>query len=415
LKRILLFLVLILLTPQVSASRTGVEITKVAWGDLSNPVSIYPGDENVPLLIEIRNVDDQDLRPIRATLEFDDPFFFRYRQDSKVFYSKEPIDIVVGEIKSNKTALLRYNLDINGEAEPGTYRLNLKVTYLEDLIHVDNFPIYVTIGESSELVVKRILLDPENPVAGDTIAVKILFKNSGTKVLKDIKAKLDLESVTSYGEVEGSPFTPIASDSSAYIETLGSKEERNVVFSIISDGAAKPKPYSIKLTLSYRDASGNEREEEKTIGIPLHGKGGFEIQSLKVEPQIGVHRGIPRVERGGRIAVEFDVINTGTMTANFVTAHIAETNSFDAEEPSYYVGPIEPDDFATVKFDIHVEDAIGSHIIPVEISYIDSYNQEHKILKNIHIEVVNSDLPRGGRDPNGESIIVRFLKWLFGL
>ena len=424
-KRIIPLIVLTILStsliPQVNATRTGVEVTDAAWGDLSDPIPVYPGDKNIPLLIEIKNIGNQDLGITKATLQFYDPFYFEYYKDSYTTVRKDAqLETMLGELKANKTAVLRYNLNVKDDAMPGTYRLDLRIDYIENLIDTGRFPVYVTIGESSKLLVKDIEITPKNPVAGEPVTINVTLENTGTQVLKDIESHLDLENVKSYGKDEGQPFSPLGSSSSAYIGTLGPGEEKTITMSLISDGSIKPTVYSIRLYLSYRDVDGNMKNDSKTIGIPIHAIGGFEIQGLKIEPERGDVNGVPVILGGGRTTIEFDVINTGTRIANFVMVELGDTNpTIYAEEQKVYIGPIEPDDFSTIRFNIRLGNvSAGRYNIPFKVSYVDSYNQKQVIEKEIPVEVeaLDNNLMLDDRqEGKSESAIIRFLKWLFGL
>lgn len=411
---IFLLALAVLFLPQVAAERVGVEVTKVSWGDLSDPISIYPGDENVPLLIELTNTENRNIGTIKATLYFQKPFFFKYYETPNMLVkTTKPISITLKGIKVNQSTTLRYYLDIDSTAKPGTYKMELKLVYVDDPISGETFPLFVSVGENSELTVKQVTIEPAYPIPGNIINIKLSLSNTGTRILKDIHAKLDLDSVSTYGKEEGTPFAPLASEPSEYVANLDSKAEKDITFTIISDGSAKPQPYSLRLYLEYRDASGNKRNVTKSIGIPLYSKGDFEIQSLEITPVVSYSKGIPEVTTG-KITLKFDVINTGTAPADLVMIKLEDAPFLRPERTSAYIGPLDPDDFGTVKFDAWITGDAGEYKIPLKISYYDSYNQKHTVGKEIPIRVGGGGVYKGTEEGK-ENIFIRFIRWLFGL
>ncbi|GCC10477.1 hypothetical protein IPdc08_00505 [archaeon] len=419
-KRILLpLLILLLISSSAYATRTGVEVTRYQFGSLSSPLHVYPGDNDVPLVVELANAEGSTLNIIKATLELQQPFYHEYFEGNTLIKSYQPISITVQEIKPGIPATIRYDIGIDKNAKPGIYRLNLKVVYVSNLIDYDVFPLYLTVGKNSELTLMNVSINPERPIPGDPITLKVTLKNTGTTQIKDIKSGLDLNSVTSMGSTSERPFVPLDSDMVRYIKSLSPDKNAEITYRIISDGKADVKPYSINLNISYRNDAGTQKSEIRKVGIPLYGRSDFEIQSLKIEPNLGLNKSVYKIMQGTVEKIGFDVINDGSTTANFVTIRLPETSPFFAKESTQYIGPIDSDDFAPISFEVQIGDAQGYHEIPFEISYIDSYNQKHTVLKEVEVDIISKKNSinglNGENSKNNGNIFIRFLKWLFGL
>lgn len=415
------FLLLILaatcLLPGAKATKTGVEVTDYQFGSLSSPLEVYSGDSHVALVIDLTNAEDSKLETIRATLRLEKPFFKEYYDDGSLVKSRHPLSKTVKEIKAGKSARLRYDIGIEKNAYPGIYRLELKVVYVTDLITYDVFPLYLEVGRNSELAVEKVNISPEKPAPGDIIAIEVALKNTGSSQIKNIKSKLDLDSVVAMDSSKENPFAPLGSETLKYIGSLNGGEEVNFTYKVISDGKAEPRPYAINLQISYRTEEGNLSSETRKLGIPLYGRGSFEIQSLNIEPHFSLEKGVFEVGQRERVDIEFDVINVGNIPVKFVTVHLPEAAPLHAQKPRKYIGPIQPDDFAPISFKARVGGSQGVYEVPVEITYVDTYNQKHSVVKKIPLKVTSRGVKRavGENEIGREGIFTRILKWLLGL
>lgn len=383
------------------AERVGVEVVSAGWGDEGSAKAL-PGDENIPLVIKIKNADPRDLRTIKCTLKFSRPFYFEYfERGAKVRTSTQ--EIVLGELKANATATLRYSLSIDPEARPGTYRAELKVVYVEDPVKRDIFPIFLTISGSSKLVVENLTLTPASPMPGDRVRLVLKIKNAGSRKLSEIEAKLLLNK----------PFLPEGLEYYRYISSLEPGREKTLQFRIKIAGDAQPGGYTIPLELGYRDVGGHRVKQNFSLGVSVATPASFEIASVSFNPAVEYKDGIPVVPCCGDVELEFDVVNTARAEANFVEVAVGRGEGYSTRPRSTYIGTLNSDDFSTVRFTLKFKENSGMVKIPVDILYTDESSKRKKLERNILVFVKNDTAPEVKNKGNG--IIARFLRWLLGI
>jgi len=145
---------------QISVS---FEIENVVWGTPgNNPITVSPGDVNVPLTIYVRNPSNYTLRGVRGTLDLSYPFK-DYTSDSfTATATGQPVeqgDVLnqTGDILPAGSFTLTFYLNIFSNATKGAYTYNLTITYL---VEVNGFFVY---GEPQKLEVTiRIYNRPPN-------------------------------------------------------------------------------------------------------------------------------------------------------------------------------------------------------------------------------------------------------------
>ncbi|MGQ4913956.1 MAG: COG1361 S-layer family protein [Candidatus Asgardarchaeia archaeon] len=145
---------------QISVS---FEIENVVWGTPgNNPITVSPGDVNVPLTIYVRNPSNYTLRGVRGTLNLSYPFK-DYTSDSfTAAATGQPVeqgDVLnqTGDILPAGSFTLTFYLNIFSNATKGAYTYNLTITYL---VEVNGFFVY---GEPQKLEVTiRIYNRPPN-------------------------------------------------------------------------------------------------------------------------------------------------------------------------------------------------------------------------------------------------------------
>ncbi len=395
---LIILLSLIIISP-VHAERTGVEIVAAGWGD-SGTSEAFPGDENIPLVIKIKNVDAYDLGALRCTLSFSPPLYFEYLDNgSRVKQSFQKLTL--GDLRTNATATLRYTMSIDERAEPGIYRAELEVVYINDLVRRDVFPVYLRISSPSKLVVENLSLKPEVPHPGDVVSAEITLKNAGKSRLSQIQSELMLKE----------PFIPVGFGNIKYIHALDTGESSKLKFSFRVNGDAESGGYTIPLLIYYRGPSGKALTENFSLGILISSPSDFRIDSLKFTPGAELKEGVPSLPCCRDVELEFDVVNAAGSEARFVEVSIEHGKSYHTYPDRVYIGTLSPDDFSSVKFTLKFSGDTGFVKIPVKIGYTDKNNIKREVQKYIEIYVEEKS---DSSKKNSEGILSRFFRWLLG-
>ena len=138
---------------------------------------------------------------------------------------------------------------------------------------------------------------------------------------------------------------------------------------------AKPQIYKIPLIIKYDDVI------ESTI-ISLQ---------VTAEPRLEV-----RIEEStifktgdtGEIIVRF--VNKGLIDIKFLSADLISSPDYEIiSSPSFYIGNIEPDDFETVTFKLHLNNQISS--LPLKVEYLDANNNEFTSTEFLKINIYSEE------------------------
>jgi len=111
------------------------EIENVVWGTPQNyPISVSPGDTNVPLTIFVRNLSNNTLRGVRGTLNLSYPFKDYVTESYTAEATAQPVEQgnvlnQTGDILEMGSFTLTFNLNIDPNATKGVYYYNLTLTY----------------------------------------------------------------------------------------------------------------------------------------------------------------------------------------------------------------------------------------------------------------------------------------------
>ncbi|RLG70975.1 MAG: hypothetical protein DRO23_12630, partial [Thermoprotei archaeon] len=111
------------------------EILRVVWGTpQNNPITVSPGDTNVPLTIYVKNNSNRTLVGVRGELNVTDPFRHTENNNYTASSMGTPVEssnvlAPTGEVLPWGTFTLTYHLNINNTAKKGTYTCTLTIYY----------------------------------------------------------------------------------------------------------------------------------------------------------------------------------------------------------------------------------------------------------------------------------------------
>jgi hypothetical protein len=172
-----------------------VVVTTVFWGgNPASPDTAHPGDIGLQLSIVITNVGDDVARNVNATLMITPPLVYSYWVNGAQ-YSSSSVSQVAGDMQAGQSYTLKYTLNIAGNAQEGTYRNSLELTYksarelqtVDTTVDVD-VPIW-----KGELHVQGVQTNPTKMYPDSkAVTVAVTIVNSGQGTAKDIQLQLDL-------------------------------------------------------------------------------------------------------------------------------------------------------------------------------------------------------------------------------
>jgi len=203
---------------------------------------------------------------------------------------------------------------------------------------------------------------------GETSEIKIVLENQGEEDIDNVAVALDLLS-------DQLPFAPVGSAAEKNIDRIKEDRKESVVFQLVSLPDAKPQIYKIPLKIRY---DGNE--ESTVISIRVRSEPVLEVAIDESK--------IFKVGDTGEIIVRF--VNKGLADIKFLSAEIITSGDYDVlSASSVYIGNIEPDDFETASFNIHLNRKIG--FIPIKLEFRDINNQIFRRTEFLNINIFTED------------------------
>jgi len=256
--------------------------------------------------------------------------------------------------------IVKYKLRVDKDAVEGENELELRYK-IEDSVWIELEPFIINIQtHDAILAVSSVLSTLEKIKPGGTTTVKINFKNMADSLIKDIKVKLNLDSV---------PLAPIGSTNEKTIMKLDSKEESIVEFNLIAEADAESKVYKIPMQIYYLDELGNNYGKNNTIGLIIGDKPDISVVIASSE--------IYSSGKSGDVVIKF--VNKGVMDLKFMNVKLGHTDDYDILSlDEVYIGNIDSDDYETAEFKLFVKATKDSEIkIPISMEYKDANNEDY--------------------------------------
>ena len=119
----------------IQCNEVKFKVTRIVWGEnVDNPMKAYPGNEEVPLTVEVQNLSpNETIKGVSAILLLDDsPFRDIYGNPNASATGKPSISEILeptDEIKPKGFFTLTFTLNINENAIPGTYNQTMEIRY----------------------------------------------------------------------------------------------------------------------------------------------------------------------------------------------------------------------------------------------------------------------------------------------
>lgn len=213
--------------------------------------------------------------------------------------------------------------------------------------------------------------------AGETLELKVVFKNDSEHTAKDL---------TVVPVLEDTPLVYERPMKYEYDKSLKSANKCTATFSIDVAENAQIGTYPLKLKLSYKNTRDEVFEKEETVY--------FKIVEEKLKPILtisNINNSSEKIKAGDTFELSFDINNIGGIDAKDVEI-LLEGFSKDSIMPidskDYkYVGNIFANEKSTVRFNLLASSEIDSknNVITANISYKDASNEVKEISKEIYI------------------------------
>jgi hypothetical protein len=268
---------------------------------------------------------------------------------------------------------------VKENAEPGTYKLDLKFEYqyLKDVdwlnpgevtpqfeFHwgnrVQEEEISITVvGTYFSAVITR----TEGVKAGATGIITLDIQNSGASEAYDVTAEI----------VPGSSVSPIGQAS--FLGDMPGDSSVNTQLKASVSKEAVAENSSVDILVKYKDNRNVQRQSLLTVGIMIEAKLNFEVDPVQVEGNL-----TPGSER----VITIPVVNAGNYDADDAVARINIVNPFatapfSTTDDTAFIGTLQPGETGLAKFRISVDNNAlpKPYILEVQVEYFDSLGNSH--------------------------------------
>jgi hypothetical protein len=274
---------------------------------------------------------------------------------------------------------ITFQLYIQQNAEPGTYKLDLKFEYqyLKDVDWLNpggatpQFDFHwgnrVQEEEISITVVgtyfSAVVTQTEGIRAGATGIITLNIKNSGAHEAYDVTAEI----------VPGSSVSPIGQASFLGDMPGNSAVTTQLKASVSSKAIAQNS--SVDIMINYKDDRNVPRQSLLTIGVMIEAKLNFEVQPVQVEG---------RLTPGSKAVITIPIVNAGDYAADNAVARINIVNPFatapfSTTDDTAFIGTLQPGETGLAKFRVSVDgDALPEpYMLEVQVEYFDSLGNSY--------------------------------------
>jgi hypothetical protein len=353
------------------------------------PDPANPGDV-IDLRFKIENLGSEETGDLLFEILPEYPFSL-YRGAAQT-----SIGSLQGYQTNEKSVIVLYKIKVDENAAEGTETMDIR--YKEDKIgtswtEIVDFPIRIRTRDIVISVVSIVSsVDPIPP--GKQTSVTFTLKNNADSLVRDLKIKLDMSDSTV-------PFAPTGSTTEKETYHLDSRQLTDFIFTLIAEPDAEGGVYKIPIEISYSDETGASYSKKDVV-------------SLKIAAIPDVLAFIDSTEiyskkKSGEASIK--LVNRGLTELKLLTAKLESNDDFEVlSQQEVYVGNIDSDDYETVDFMLDVKSRKDRVILPLELIYKDSTNEEFKETKNITLRMLSaSDAQKAGLVQKSSSGLIIFI------
>lgn len=313
------------------------------------------------------------------------------------------IATLVARQTGDDAATLFTRLQVDPDAIPADEEIRLRYSLDNGVTwtQLDPFDVRIASGTST-LAVESVSVSPGELVPGQEARIVLTLRNNADEVLRDIKVRLNLvtrlESATAIQLTE-LPFAPIGSSNERSVSSLAPGRTAEVEFVLAVAGDAASDIYRVPLSLTYvgQDGTSYATDAESTfIGLRVNSVPEY---SLNIQD-----RAVYTAGSTGEVVLSLSNIGPGDI--NYLVLTLEDSEGYEVVSPrTTYLGNLEPDDFETAEFTIHVEkDAEGELPLLVGLAYKDPFNTGFERSETVVMPLyTKKEAKRLGLVPRGRS------------
>ena len=276
------------------------------------PEPVEPG-QDVTVKVNLQNRDSLDANDVKAVPRVTFPLQLK-GQELNWFSS---FNLCAQCARENT-----YYLLIDTRAESGTYPLIFEITKGATKM---TKTIYIKVQGAPDVVLLTSGNEPIVVEPKQQFKVDMVVKNIGTGIARNLKiVSKSTEFITSGSNTQ-------------FIEELSPGQSANISAYFTGNEDLEPNVYNFPVVLEYKDAVGDAKSYESSIGVTLKNKAELSVKNVKTRPDY--------VSAGDKYEVSLRVENTGSGSAKNTIVKIATSNK---EEITQYIGQLKKDEDSNI-------------------------------------------------------------------
>ena len=385
-----LFLSLILIFSLLSTSI--VEASDWGDGPKENPRIIiardswmpeYKAGETVNLSIPIENVSSTSATNVRVSIAPADSGNFPFEMD-KMTFTKYAYSL-------SGRSVFSYKVKIPSNTKPGTYPINVSLTYEGDgdgsIGGSESATIYVKIvNDYKQPELKLMGLDlPEDKLpVGTSSLIKLRIQNLGDLMIKNVELKLN--GFSSQGiNLDNWPDIQ-------YVKSLEGHAVKLVEYKLFIDSKVESGTYPLDLNLKYKDENDKEYTHDTVLYVPVSGKGSTDDLTPRVIID-NYYYPSEYVEAGQTFPLTISFYNTNESTAvkNIKVSLNSDEQIFSpvGSSNSFFIKEIKPQEFSEniINLKAKIDAENRNYNISADIEYQDESGEKFTEKEMISIPV----------------------------
>ncbi len=206
---------------------------------------------------------------------------------------------------------------------------------------------------------------------GDNFDLKLRLETIGAQAY-DVKTSLSLDPLTGIS---------IMSPTTVSLGKIEPGIVEEALFGLLIGGEVKAGQYPAMVSVSYLGSDGMPRSLMESVTISIRGLVNFRLIN---EDQV-------QVGKSEQTEFEADLLLVGTESVQFVSIEIVEDSIVEhVKDSEEYIGAVDPDSPIPFELSFKVSDdaELGKHNIKLRIIYTDDLNQEHEVILDLDIDVI---------------------------
>ena len=307
------------------------------WGSINSPITVSPGETQVPLTFIVRNLGD--INVLNVSLDFDSEYPLYFTQKSAY----------IGIIPAGKFNYATVTVNVYPNATPGVYYIPVTIHYFQTKT-VLYAPVIIY---SPNITVNVFTIPPQLFPGYYDVEVKAIVINYGSALANNVSVSIS------------SPF-PVVSQSVFNLGALPQGVPANITFLINIPNDTAPGYYYFNFTVKYDGG-----KYVKSVKIEVYPKANLQI----------VHVYYSSLTPGAsNVPITITIKNVGNATAknvkailgtsNVIYPYVSSSNPLMALTASeVFLGDIAPGQEVNITYDIEVSSGanLGNYTIPITL------------------------------------------------